>query len=89
MLVGTGNTIPGDIGAIRRSCDGGKTWVVPKLAVTPNSVLYGFGSHALIPDTIVAHTVNGYLYLSNNGGETWDKLPKEFGHIRAVAVSPN
>lgn len=89
MLVGTGNTIPGDTGAIRRSCDGGKTWEAPKLPVTPNSVLYGFGSHAVIPDTIVAHTVNGYLYLSEDGGESWGKLSKEFGHIRAVAVSPN
>ena len=57
--------------------------------MTPNSVLYGFGWHAAMPDTIAAHSVHGYLYLSDDGGESWRKLQKEFGQIRAVALSPN
>jgi len=31
----------------------------------------------------------GYLYTSDDGGESWSKLKKEFGEIRTVAVSPN
>ena len=89
MLVGTGDGIPGDTGAIRRTRDGGKTWDVPELPVKPNSVLYGFAAHVAMPDTIAAHSVNGYVYLSDDGGNSWRKLRKEFGQIRSLALCPN
>ena len=42
-----------------------------------------------IPNVIVAASLYGYLYISEDGGDSWRKLKKEFGEIRAVAVMPN
>ncbi len=89
LLVGNGNGIPGTKGTIRRSRDGGLTWEAAELPVAPNSVLYCFGSHPELPDTIAAACLYGYVYLSSDGGESWRKLRKEFGEIRTLALSPN
>ena len=40
MFIGTGNTIPGEVGAIQRSRDGGTTWETVSLPVLANSVVY-------------------------------------------------
>lgn len=42
-----------------------------------------------MPDVIVAGTLHGYVYVSEDGGDSWRKLRKEFGEIRSVAVTPN
>ena len=36
----------------------------------------------------VAETQDGQLYLSEDGGESWNKLKREFGEIRALMVRP-
>jgi photosystem II stability/assembly factor-like uncharacterized protein len=89
MFVGTGNGIPGGVGAIRRTRDGGKTWDAVPLPVVPNSRVYWLGTHKAVPDVIVGASIYGYVYLSEDGGESWSKPAPEFGHIRTVAVSPN
>jgi photosystem II stability/assembly factor-like uncharacterized protein len=89
MFVGNGDTVPGQTGAIQRSRDGGRTWERVPLPVEPNSVVYWFATHPAIPNVIAAITLFGYLYLSTDGGESWEKLKKEFGETRAVAVTPN
>ena len=89
MFVGNGDTVPGQTGAIQRSRDGGQTWERVPLPVEPNSVVYWFATHPAIPNVIAAISLFGYLYLSTDGGESWEKLMKEFGETRAVAVTPN
>lgn len=39
--------------------------------------------------TISVGTVGGGLSVSPDGGDRWDKLPKEFGEIRSLALTPN
>ena len=89
IFVGNGNFIPGRVGAIQRSKDGGKTWEPAKLPVEPNSTIYWFGTHPADPDVIVANSLHGYVYTSTDGGESWNKIEQEFGEIRAVAWAPN
>ena len=38
---------------------------------------------------IVAASLFGYLYVSEDGGDNWKKLKKEFGEIRSVVIVPN
>jgi len=89
IFVGNGDFIPGKTGAIQRSTDGGKTWEVVPLPVAPNSTIYWFATHPADPNIIVANSLNGYIYTSSDGGDSWKKLKQEFGEIRALAWMPN
>ncbi|MEE3141303.1 MAG: hypothetical protein VX307_01800, partial [Chloroflexota bacterium] len=64
-------------------------WQSLNLPVSPNSVVYWFGTHKAVPNVIAAASLYGYVYTSTDGGENWTKLAKEFGEIRSVAVMPN
>ena len=55
----------------------------------PNSIIYGISSHTERPNVIVAASIFGYVYLSEDGGDSWQKLQKEFGEVRSVALLPN
>jgi photosystem II stability/assembly factor-like uncharacterized protein len=46
-------------------------------------------SHRELPDVVVAGSLYGYVYVTDDGGDNWQKLKKEFGEIRSVAVTPN
>ena len=89
LFVGNGDFIPGQTGAIQRSTDGGQTWQTADLPVEPNSTIYWFGTNAADPDFIVANSLHGYVYTSRNGGESWAKVKREFGEIRAVTWIPS
>ena len=89
LFVGNGDSVPGKIGAIQRSADGGGTWKPADLSATPNSTVYWFGTHPAAPDRIVANSLFGYVYVSEDGGLTWHKLEREFGEVRAIAWLPH
>ena len=89
IFVANGDIIPGTAGAIQRTTDGGQTWDAVPLPVEPKSVIYWMGSHADRPNVVAAASLYGYVYVSEDAGETWRKLEKEFGEVRAVAVTPN
>ena len=90
IFVGNGNTIPGmnwrhpafqgpwkDLGSGSAACG------------AQLSLMYWFATHASIPNVIVAASLFGYVYTSEDGGDSWQKLRKEFGEIRSLALAPN
>ena len=89
MFVGNGDGIPGTAGAVQRTQDAGRTWETLSLPVEPNSVIYWLGTHAERAEVIVAASLYGYVYVSEDAGDSWRKLEKEFGEVRSVAVTPN
>jgi photosystem II stability/assembly factor-like uncharacterized protein len=89
IFVGNGDTIPGRTGAIRRTKDGGATWDAAPLPVPPNSVIYWLATHPADPNVVVANSLHGYVYTSTDAGESWNKVRREFGEIRALAWAPN
>ncbi len=89
IFVGNGDFIPGKRGAIQRTTDGGQTWTRCELPVEPNSVIYWLATHPSNPDVVVANSLHGYVYVSTDGGESWQKNRREFGEIRALALVPN
>ena len=89
IFVGNGDMIPGDTGDIRVTTDGGQTWAAAPLPVEPNSLIYWFATNPEIPDVIVAASLYGYIYTSDDGGDSWQKLRKEFGEVRTLALTPN
>ncbi len=87
-LIANGNTIPGKTGAIRVSIDEGKSWNSAELSPPPNSTIYWLAVHPSDPNFIVANTLYGYIYISKDGGNIWEKLEREFGEVRGLAWIP-
>ncbi|HUY20153.1 MAG TPA: YCF48-related protein [Candidatus Binataceae bacterium] len=89
IFVGNGNMVFGDGGLVQRSRDGGQSWETLALPVAPNSAVYGFATNPADPNVVIANTFYGYIYLSENGGDSWRKLPRELTEIRSQAWLPN
>jgi photosystem II stability/assembly factor-like uncharacterized protein len=87
ILVCCGDYIPGAVGAVEVSRDGGESWKRADLPVTPNSTMYWLATNEDLPGVVVATSVFGQVYVSDDHAETWRKLDREFGEIRAVTVT--
>jgi photosystem II stability/assembly factor-like uncharacterized protein len=88
VLVCVGDGIPGSAGALEVSRDGGQTWKRADLPVAPNSTMYWLATHDDLPGVVVATSVFGQAFVSDDHAETWRKLDRELGHVRAVCVLP-
>ncbi len=88
IFLGNGDAPPGQVGALRRSSDGGRTWTTAELPCVPNSTVWGFAVHPADPQRVLAYSVSGEVFTSQDGGSRWGKLPRTFGEIRALAWVP-
>lgn len=88
IIVCAGDYIPGRIGAIEVSRDGGDTWQRAELPETPNSTMYWQAHHPELPGIALASSVFGQIYVTEDHAETWRKLDREFGEIRALSLTP-
>ncbi len=88
VLMGNGDGPPGSVGMVARSTDGGQTWRTATMPNRANSTIWNFAVHPTNPDLIYASSVSGEVYRSTDGGAVWQKLPREFGEIRALAWAP-
>ena len=89
IFAGTGDAPLGSTGAIRRSKDGGQSWETLPLPVKPNSPIWTFATAPADPNLILACSHYGELFVSRNGGDSWEKLQREFAEIRSLAWTPN
>lgn len=87
IWVGAGNGPPGDEGGLFHSSDLGETWERADLGGVANSTIWAVVSNPVLPDWIVAYSVAGQLYRSTDRGQSWTKLEREFGEVRAVALA--
>jgi photosystem II stability/assembly factor-like uncharacterized protein len=83
-----GDSTPGRIGTVMRSRDAGATWEALALPGQPNSAIWTVSVSALEPDTMFAASRYGYLYRSDDGGDSWRKLWREFGEVSSVLWVP-
>ena len=89
LLVATGDAAVGSTGAIQRSRDGGRSWEKRPLPLEPNSPIWAFATHAADPARILACSHYGEVYASEDAGDSWRKLRREFTEIRALCWVPN
>jgi len=88
LFLGNGDGPPGTVGVVAHSIDGGITWRVAGMPGRANSTVWTFAVHPADPGLVYAASVSGEVYRSTDGGAAWDKLPREFGEIRALAWTP-
>ena len=89
LFAANGDAAIGNTGTIQRSTDGGRSWETRPLPVEPNSPLWNFATHKADPNLILANSIYGELYRSDDAGDSWEKLKKEFTEVRALAWVPN
>src|SRR5947209_59187 len=83
-----GDSTPGRIGTVMRSRDAGVTWETLKFPVQPNSAIWTVAVAESAPDTMFAASRYGYLYRSDDGGDSWRKLWREFGEVSSIQWVP-
>jgi len=88
VFVTLGDTAPGRIGTVMRSRDAGATWQSLGLPVQPNSAVWTVSMPASAPETVLAASRYGYLYRSDDGGDSWRKLWREFGEVSSILWVP-
>jgi photosystem II stability/assembly factor-like uncharacterized protein len=88
VFVTLGDSTPGRIGTLMRSRDTGATWQSLALPVPPNSALWTVSIAAETPDVMFAASRYGYLYRSDDGGDSWRKLWREFGEVSSILWTP-
>ncbi len=88
VLLGNGDGPPGSAGVVARSFDGGQHWEAARMPGQANSTIWTFAVHSSAPERVYAASVSGEVYRSEDGGGHWDKLPREFGEVRALAWAP-
>jgi photosystem II stability/assembly factor-like uncharacterized protein len=88
VYVTLGDSTPGRIGTVIRSRDAGATWHNLSLPVQPNSAVWTISIPATAPDTVFAASRYGYLYRSDDGGDSWRKLWREFSEVSSICWIP-
>jgi photosystem II stability/assembly factor-like uncharacterized protein len=88
VFVTLGDATPGRVGTVMRSRDAGVTWQNLGLPVQPNSAIWTVSMPASAPDTVFAASRYGYLYRSDDGGDSWRKLWREFGEVSSICWMP-
>jgi hypothetical protein len=88
VLLGNGDAPPGSTGVVGVSTDAGRSWKPAVMPGPANSTIWNFALHRSEPSLVYASSVSGLLFRSEDAGQTWSRLPREFGEIRALAWTP-
>jgi photosystem II stability/assembly factor-like uncharacterized protein len=88
VLLGNGDAPPGCVGTVGISKDAGQSFQPARFPGKSNSTIWNFAVHAADPTLIYASSVSGEIYRSQDSGDSWQKLEREFGEIRGLAWAP-
>jgi photosystem II stability/assembly factor-like uncharacterized protein len=86
MLLTNGDGPPGSTGRLLRSRDWGASWEDAGLPGEVNSTPWCIASSPADPSLLFVATNLGQLFRSTDGGESWVKLRRELGEIRALLL---
>ena len=88
LFAGCGQTTTGETGHVLRTKDFGETWDTLTLPGRPNATIWGLATHPADANRLVAFTLFGEVFITEDAGESWTKVPREFGEIRTAAWLP-
>ena len=64
-----------DTGALFRTSDGGLTWKRVDMGVQPKSTIFGLAFDKRNPKRMYCSTLGGYVFGSQDSGNTWKRYP--------------
>jgi len=89
LFAGCGETTTGEKGHVLRTTNFGETWEILPLPTQPNATMWGLATHPADANRIVAFSLFGEVYVTEDAGASWRKIAREFGEIRAAIWVPN
>ena len=89
IFVGNGDGPAGQAGILHRSQDAGESWETLPLPVEPNTPIWTLAVNDADPDLVFCCSHFGQIFRSDDSGDTWSKIRREFSEIRALAWTPN
>ncbi len=85
VFLTNGDGPPGSTGKLLRSRDYGSTWEDARLPGRLNSTPWCVATDPSDPARLFCATNLGQVFASTDGGESWSRLPHEFGEVRTLA----
>lgn len=89
LYAGCGQHTTGDAGHVLRTTDFGQRWEVLPLPTPANATIWGMATHPADANRIVAFTLFGEVFVTEDAGSNWRKIGRDFGEIRTAAWLPN
>ena len=89
LYAGCGETTTGEKGHVLRTTDYGQRWEILPLPGEANATMWGLATHPADANRIVAFSLFGEVYVTEDAGASWRKIAREFGEIRSAAWVPN
>jgi photosystem II stability/assembly factor-like uncharacterized protein len=89
LFAGCGETTTGEKGHVLRTTNFGETWETLPLPTQPNATVWGLATHPADANRIVAFSLFGEVYVTEDAGASWRKIVREFGEIRAAVWVPS
>ena len=84
-----GDYTPGTTGGLMRTCDNGRNWEPVEMPDKPNSAMWVVAAQQDDPNLMFAASRYGYLYRSEDHGQSWAKLPRELSEVSSIVWTPN
>jgi photosystem II stability/assembly factor-like uncharacterized protein len=88
LFAGCGETTTGETGHVLRTANAGESWEILPFPSRPNATIWGLAAHPANADRILAFSLFGEVYITEDAGASWRKIAREFGEIRAAAWMP-
>jgi photosystem II stability/assembly factor-like uncharacterized protein len=89
LYAGCGETTTGERGHVLRTTDYGQRWETLPLPTPANATVWGLATHPADADRIVAFTLFGEVFVSEDAGGSWHRIARAFGEIRTAVWIPN
>ena len=75
-------------GGLFYTSDLGHSWERADLNGNTNSTVWAIAHNPAVPNLMIAYSIAGQIFSSTDNGDSWTKLTREFGEVRAVAIAP-
>ena len=89
LYAGCGETTTGETGYVLRTTDFGQRWETLPFPAPANATIWGLATHPADANRIVAFTLFGEVYVTEDAGGSWRKIARDFGEIRTAVWVPN
>ena len=89
IFLGNGEGPFGTTGSVERSRDRGDSWETLPLPIEPNSPIWNFAVNPADPNLVLCCSHYGQIFCSEDAGDSWRKIRREFGEIWTMVWLPS